>query len=159
MWPALSAAAFVTSVVAHALAMRFVRRTGAVAGFVAIGGVIGVVLIGYCGHSYGWTPATLAAILSYAFFCELYIFLFTLVGNSVSFGLMAKLANRPLTASEIAAFYRTEAMVARRLEQLERSNFVASSPAGPTLTPRGGRVVHLFSLLRSVFRRPFHSQE
>jgi hypothetical protein len=139
--------------------MRFVRRIGAVAGFVAIGGAIGVVLIGYCGRSYGWTPATLAAILSYAFFCELYIFLFTLVGNSVSFGLMAKLANRPLNASEIAAFYRTEAMVARRLEQLERSNFVASRPAGPTLTPRGVRVVQLFSVLRSVFRRPFHSQE
>ena len=92
MWLMLSVAAFVTSILVHAVAVRLVPRAGAVPAFVAVGGAIGVALIGYCALSYGSAPPTLAATLVYAFACELYIFLFTLVGNSVSFGLLTKLA-------------------------------------------------------------------
>ena len=74
----LERGAFVTSVLVHAIVMRFVERAGTVATFVAIGGMSGGALIGYCLQSYGFTPATLAAILTYAFACEFYIFLFTL---------------------------------------------------------------------------------
>ena len=100
-------------------------------------------------QSYGLTPATLAATLTYAFACELYIFLFTLVGNSVSFGLLTKLARHPLKPADIAGFYRTEAMIARRFEQLERGDFITAGPAGFRLTTRGKRVVQIFSLLHA----------
>jgi hypothetical protein len=154
MWLIPSATAFIASVIVHAVAVRLAERAGAVAAFVAIGAVIGVALIGYCAGSYGLTPATLAATLTFGFLCELYIFLFTLVGNSVSFGLLTKLARRPLRPADIAGFYRTEAMIARRFEQLERGDLIAAGPAGFGLTARGERVVRIFSLLHAMFRRP-----
>ena len=154
MWLIWSMAAFVTSVLVHAIVIRFVERAGTVATFVAIGGVSGVALIGYCLRSYGFTPTTLAAILTYAFACEFYIFLFTLVGNSVSFGLLTKLESHPLEPAAIASFYRAEAMIGRRFEQLERSDFISTGPAGLTLTARGKRAVRMFSLLHVMFGRP-----
>jgi hypothetical protein len=154
MWLMLSVAAFVTSILVHAVAVRLVPRAGAVPAFVAVGGAIGVALIGYCALSYGSAPPTLAATLVYAFACELYIFLFTLVGNSVSFGLLTKLASHPLRPDEIAAFYRAEAMITRRFEQLEGSDFITARANGVKLTARGKRVVWIFSLLHAVFGRP-----
>jgi hypothetical protein len=137
----------VTSVLVHAMAARLVRRARAVPAFVVIGGVIGAALIGVCGRSYGLTPPTLAATLTYAFACELYIFLFTLVGNSVSFALLTRLASRPLKNDEIAGLYRAEAMIARRFEQLDGNDFITTGPAGVELTTRGKRIVRIFSLL------------
>jgi hypothetical protein len=153
----LSVMAFITSALLHAVAVRLVKRVGAVAAFVAIGAVMGIALIGYCVGSYGLTPATLAANLTSAFLCELYIFLFTLVGNSVSFGLLTKLGKHPLKPADIAGFYRAEAMIARRFEQLERGNFITRGPAGFRLTTRGEGVVRVFSLLHRMFRRPNQS--
>lgn len=154
MWLMLSVAAFVTSILVHAAAVRLLPRAGAVPAFVAVGGVIGVALISYCALSYGLAPPTLAATLVYAFACELYIFLFTLVGNSVSFGLLTKLASHPLRPDQIAAFYRAEAMITRRFEQLEGSDFITTRANGVKLTARGKRVVRIFSLLHAVFGRP-----
>jgi hypothetical protein len=154
MWLIPTVTAFMTSVLLHAVAVRLIERAGAVAAFVAIAAVTGLTLIAYCAESYGLTPATLAATLSYGFACEFYIFLFTLVGNSVSFGLLTKLARHPLEAAEIAAFNRAEAMVARRLEQLERANLVTAGPAGFRLTTRSERVVRIFSFLHVLFGRP-----
>ena len=154
MWLIPSLAAFATSVLVHAVAVRLAGRVGAVAVFVAIGAVAGIALIGYCARSYGLTPAFLAATLTYAFLCELYIFLFTLVGNSVSFGLLTKLARQPLKPADIAGFYRTQAMIARRFEQLERRALIAAGPAGFELTPRGEGLVRIFALLHVMFGRP-----
>jgi len=42
----------------------------------------------------------------------------------VSFGLLTKLASHPLKPDEIAGFYRAEAMIARRFEQLEGSDLI-----------------------------------
>src|SRR6476469_9355208 len=144
MWLIFSAAAFVTSVFVHAMAVRVARRTRPVPAFAAIGGATGAVLIGLCARSYGLTPPTLAATLTYAFACELYIFLFTLVGNSVSFGLLTNLARHPLKPDAIAGFYRAEAMIERRFEQLEGSDLITTTPAGFKLTTRGKRVVRIF---------------
>ncbi len=154
MWLMLSVAAFVTSILVHAAAVRLVPRAGAVPAFVAVGGAIGIALIGYCALSYGFAPPTLAASLAYAFACELYIFLFTLVGNSVSFGLLTKLASHPLRPDEIAAFYRAEAMITRRFEQLAANDFITTGADGVKLTARGKRVVRIFSLLHAVFGHP-----
>ena len=154
MWPIVSVAAFATSVLVHAVTMRLVEQARAVAAFVAICGAMGAALVGYCARSYGLTPATLAAILTYAFVCEFYIFLFTLVGNSVSFGLLAKLARQPLKPADIAGFYRAEGMIDRRFEQLERANLITPGPVVFTLTRRGKGVVRIFSLLHAIFRRP-----
>ena len=49
----------------------------------------------------------------------------------MSFGLLTKLASHPLRPDEIAGFYRAEAMIARRFEQLEGSDLI---------TDRSGRL-------------------
>jgi hypothetical protein len=155
MWLLLSMAAFAASVLIHAVALRLFERTGAVTAFVVIGGAIGALLFGYCGLRYEFAPTTITAVLTYAFVCELYIFLFTFVGNSVSFALMAKLDGCPLKPAEIAGFYRTEAMVERRFEQLELAKLIVRGQAGWRLTARGKRIVQVFSFLRSAFCRPY----
>jgi len=154
MWLILSSATFVASVLVHAIVSRFAERSARVTTFLAIAGATGIVLIGHCLRSYGLSPATIAATLTYAFTCELYVFLFTLVGNSVSFGLLTKLASRRLTPADMPDCYPTEAMIARRLEQLEAGEFIASCPAGIRLTVRGKRIVKVFSLFHVMFRRP-----
>ena len=155
MWLILSVAAFVTSVLVHATAVRLAARAATGAGVRGNRrGDRGRADRATALRSYGLTPPTLAATLTYAFACELYIFLFTLVGNSVSFGLLTKLASHPLKPDEIAGFYRAEAMIARRFEQLEGSDLITTSPAGFKLTARGKRVVRIFSLLHAVFGRP-----
>jgi hypothetical protein len=153
MWLCLSIVPFALSVLVHAAAMRLAERAGAVAAFVAIGGAVGAALAGYCVLRYGLAATTFAAILGYVFACELYIFLFTLVGNSVSFGLMARLVKRPLESAEIAEIYRPEAMIERRFDQLERANFIVADRAGLGLTTRGRRLARVSLLLRAVFRR------
>jgi hypothetical protein len=153
MWLIWSATAFVTSVLVHAMGVRLAERARPVPAFVVIGGAIGVALIVLCARSYGLKPPTLAGTLTYAFACELYIFLFTLVGNSVSFGLLTKLASHPLKRDEIAGLYRAEAMIARRFEQLEGGDLITDSPAGFKLTTRGKRVVRIFSLLQALLGR------
>jgi len=154
MWLVLSLAAFLTSVTVHAVTVRLIERAGSVAVFIAIGTVVGLALIGYCARRFGLEASILAAALTYAFLCELYIFLFTLAGNSVSFGLLTKLAKHPLKPAEIARFYRAEAMISRRLEQLERGSLITAGPAGFSLTARGEVIVRFFSLLHAIFRRP-----
>jgi predicted transcriptional regulator len=67
--------------------------------------------------------------------------------------LLTKLASHPLKPDEIAGFYRAEAMIARRFEQLEGSDLITTSPAGFKLTTRGKRVVRSFSLLQAVLGR------
>jgi hypothetical protein len=153
MWLCLSVVPFAASVLVHAAAIRVVECAGAVTTFVAIGGAVGAVLAGYCVLNFGLAPTTFAAILGYVFACELYIFLFTLVGNSVSFGLMARLAKRPLKPAEAAEFYRTEAMIERRFDQLERANFIVADRDGLDLTTRGRRLAKVSVLLRGIFRR------
>ena len=154
MWLLLSMAAFAASVLVHALVLRLFERAGAVTAFVVIGSAIGALLFGYCGLKYEFAPTTITAVLTYAFVCELYIFLFTFVGNSVSFSLLARLEGCPLKPAEIAGFYRTETMVERRFEQLELANLIVREQAGWHLTTRGKRIVQVFAFLRSVFRRP-----
>src|SRR3981081_122206 len=104
MWLILSAAAFMASGLIYAVVVRPLGRAGAGAGFVAVGGRRGAAMSSFCPRRYGLTPPSLAATLTYAFACELYMFLFTLVGNSVSFGLLTQLARRPLTSTDIAGF-------------------------------------------------------
>ena len=113
MWLIWSVARLLTSVLVHAIVMRFVERAGTVAIFVAIGGMVGGALIGYCLQSYGFTPATLAAFLHPRSPVNSH-FPFYPRGNSVSFGLLTKLESHPLDASAIARFYRAEAMIGRR---------------------------------------------
>jgi hypothetical protein len=154
MWLIPSVAAFVIGVFVHSAIMRIAAHARPVPAFMAIGGAIWIMLIVYCVRRYGLTAPAIAAVLIYSFACELYIFLFTLVGNSVSFGLLARLADAPLKPDAIARFYRTEGMIARRFSQLESNDFIVGGPAGFTLTTRGKRVVHMFSLLHRVLGRP-----
>ena len=156
MWLIWSVAAFVTSVLVHAIVMRFVGdRAGTVAIFFAIGGVAGVALIGYFLRSYGFTPPTLAGALTYSFAREFYIFVFTLVGNSVSLGLLTKLER---TSARACRYHQ---LLSRRYHgratfRAARTKAISSGPvqAGLRLTARGKSAVRMFSFLRAIFGRP-----
>ncbi len=153
MW-LISAGAFAASVFVHSVAAHQSRHGGTVLTFVAIGIPIGILFIACGFFLYGFTPAVLAGALLYALACELYLFLFTLVGNSVSVRLLAELQKRPLKADEILSIYQTERMVERRFDQLQQSNLLISDQGRFRLTPRGRKLVSIFGILRAVCRRP-----
>jgi hypothetical protein len=142
-------AAFLMAVAVHAIIVRLPVKGDSVTKFVLAGGALAIVL-GLLILLQAPTLAGLAALVAYAFACELYVFLFTLVGFSVSARILLTLRDGPRTAREIDAVYETASMVAGRIERLQRVGLI--DPATGTVSARGRLLVRLFRALRHFFR-------
>jgi hypothetical protein len=144
---------FLGAVAAHALSAR-VPRGNPIVKFVAVGGLGG---LGLAGHLVLWTGVSLTAfagVLAYAFACELYLFLFTLVASSVSVRLLLLLREGDLSAAQIQALYEPSGMVARRIDRLLAADLVTKEGTAYRVTPRGRRLVRLFLTAKGFFRHP-----
>jgi hypothetical protein len=144
-------AAFLTAVGVQALWLRLPLKGDAVTKFALTGGAIGVVL-GLLILVQAPTMMGLAALVLYAFACELYVFLFTLVGSSVSARILLTLREGPRTAAEIDAVYQTAGMVEGRIDRLKRVGLI--DPATGAITARGQLLARLFRQLKWFFRQP-----
>jgi len=142
-------AAFLIAVAAHALLVRLPVKGDSVTKFALTGGVTGVAL-GLLVLLQAPTLLGLAALVAYAFACELYTFLFTLVGSSVSVRILLTLRDGPRTAAEIDALYETAGMVEGRIERLRQVGLL--DPATGEISARGRLLVRLFRALRHFFR-------
>lgn len=139
------------SVVLDAAAARFARRLGPVmryAFFFVICGLSLLVLL-ICQERPFWAPVLLYGLLG-----ELYVFLFTLVANSVSMGIVMRLRYGAISETEIYEYYDPNAMVLRRLEHLQNAKLIHPALGGWTLSSRGRALILVFERLRSFFRRP-----
>jgi len=141
--------AFLTAVALHAALLRLPLRGDSVSRFVLAGGLVGLAL--------GWlvlfvapTLAGLAGLVLYLFACELYTFLFTLVGTSVSVRILLTLHDGPATADQIDAAYATATMVEGRIAKLRTIGLL--DPATGTVTERGRLLVRILLALRRFFR-------
>jgi hypothetical protein len=90
-------------------------------------------------------PARVAAVLLYAFCCELYVFLFTFVTSSVSVALLVspkagQAANDPAD------------MVRRRLETMNTAGLLQEVAGRYVLSPRARRLVGLHRHLRDFLQ-------
>ena len=92
--------AFLTAVGCHAALLRLPLRGDSVTKFALAGGLVGLVL-GLVVLALSPTLAGLAGLVLYAFVCEVYTFLFTLVGSSVSVQILLTLRGGPATAAEL----------------------------------------------------------
>lgn len=117
--------------------------------FVITGGASGLALIVHAVSSNSFTQLqAIAAIVAYAFACELYIFLFTFVISSVSVALL--LGGRRSPAANIPPTNMVEArlatMVASGLLEFEEDLY--------RLTARSHRLLGLYQVLYGFFRHP-----
>jgi hypothetical protein len=125
--------------------------------FLLGGGAGGLGLSGHLISLTGLSRATLGGLLVYAFACELYLFLFTLVASSVSARLLLLLRERELGVPEIQALYQPTGMVARRINRLIAAGLLVRAGDGYRVTARGRRVAATFQAGKRFFRHPLES--
>jgi len=152
MWFVLSVLAFAAAVAGHALLRRSHLRLNPVSAFLAPGLPLGMVLCAVLIWR-GDTPMqTIAALLSYALACELYIFLFTFISSSVTVSILLKLAQGSADWEKLNNTYSDEAMVDGRLIKLTRNALITPTASGYVTTPRGEALVSSFDRLRRFFK-------
>jgi len=142
---------FATAVVAHGIAVRLPFELDSVRRFLLVGVPIGAVLL-FADSLGPWSSASrLAAILGYAFLCELYVFLFTLVISSISATTLILLRTSELEERDILLAHSPEEMVRTRVDGLVAIGLILRDGERLVVTPKGLRLHQVFSRLRTLF--------
>jgi hypothetical protein len=144
---------FLAAVGVHALACRLPLPGNTVMKFLGVGGVLGLALVTHQLLAHGPTIESLATLALYAFACELYVFLFTLVHSSISAALLLALRSGPIPAAEVERRYGSADMVDSRIAKLIQNGFLRPDvAAGYALTPKGHKMLAVFKALGRFFR-------
>ncbi len=142
---------FSVAVATHAVLCRMRIPGNSVIKFLAAGFLAGLGLVLQEVSVFDTGGRIWSAIFLYGFICELYIFLFTFVGTSVSASLLFNLKRRALSMDEIEQTYSSGSMVERRVKKLAEEGLLEIEDSGPKLTEKGQRVVKLFRALQRLF--------
>src|SRR2546426_11440128 len=137
MWMMWAVGYFVMAVAAHGCIPRLVWWKDPVSNFLLVGSLLGLMLIGHMSVVYGFALPTFASIAFYAFACELYMFLFTLVMSSVSAKLLMTLRHTFVSDTDMDEMYSTDGMVERRLERLLGVRLLNRDGGQWKLSPKG----------------------
>ena len=151
MWIAIPFGCVALAVLLHGLVMRLPLRLDAVLRFLLVGAPIGAALLVWAALG-GLTSHAVAAVMLYAFLCELYIFFFTLVIGSISVATLIALRESKVEEEVFLRRADTTAMVKVRLERLVKNGFVLRTNGRYGLTGKGMRVHRVFAALRRFFR-------
>jgi hypothetical protein len=141
--------AFCTAVAFHGFSG--VIFGSAVVRFFAVAAPIGIFLLIYVGSELGVSSGLFATMVTYAFLCELYLFLFTLCMASVSANLVMFIAGGERDTSLLAEKYDSTDMVQLRIERLESANLVYREGDIISLTSRARFLVEAYRWLRATF--------
>lgn len=147
----LAMVALLSAVLTHAFVMRLPRVPGSIVTFLGMGTIWALVLTAVLVPGYGIGTETVAALLTYTFGCELYLFLSTFSLASISSNILAELRRHPLDERELARRYASERMVRLRIERLLAANLIAEEAGALRLTPKGARMVRIFDRLSALF--------
>jgi hypothetical protein len=144
MWLAYSALMLAIAVALHAAVSRLRPKGNRVIQFLACGACAGALLI----VKLNTAPelgrlASAASLATYAFLCELYIFVFTLVTSSVSVSL--------LFGGSAEAFAPAGDMVVKRVERMVGAGLVSREGVSLRLTNKGRWLVRALGVARRVF--------
>jgi DNA-binding HxlR family transcriptional regulator len=143
--------AFFVAVITHGVLSHLAPRGSAVKRFFLIGALVGLLLI--ASFAVG-NARPYGAVLAYALLCELYVFLFTLVANSVSLNIAMRLLQEgPMRANRITEIYSLDDMLERRLEQLVNAKLITRGSDGWRVTADGARIALVFNFMRAVFHQ------
>jgi len=154
MWAAAALLCLLGAVAGHAIACRLPLRTNSVVRFVVVAAIIGGWMLYVNPFKLGTGTRLWASLLIYALGCELYLFLFTLVGSSVSVALILALSEQTLDESEIEARYSSNLMIEQRFERLRQNGLLSLDGHGYSVTREGERLLTAFRCLRRVFKHP-----
>jgi len=146
---------FAAAVLIHALVVRVPIRGDSVRKFVAVGGLIAVLLGLHALVGFVSLRAGIAALVAYAFACELYLFLFTLAGSSVSVRLLRLLNDGPRRRTEMEAVLAPPKMVEERIARMKAVGLIEANGA---VSPRGRRLVARFLAWKRFFRHPLPAE-
>jgi hypothetical protein len=141
------------AVAGHAVACRLTRGNP-ITKFLMAGGAGGLALSCHLLLAAGPSLGLVAGLAAYAFACELYLFLFTMVGSSVSARLLLLLRQRNLSDDEIRDLYEPRGMVERRMERLVVAGLLRRDGTRCDVTARGRRLACLFLAVKQFFRHP-----
>lgn len=136
----------------HAIWVRLPFGRHRVHKFVVAGVLLGATLLWSVLWTNGLSTAAVAAIISYAFICELYLFLFTLVGSSISVRLLLKLRDGPLGPEAVDEINDCAGMVERRMEQLVAVGLLTRGPEDYQVSGSGRKLVAVFRVMQQFFR-------
>ena len=154
MWLALVIVCFALSLGLHAFAARLRPHTNRVVSYAVVALAAGLVLLLALLAAYGPDVRTWAALCLYALGAELYMFLFTMIGSSITARILILLRRRDMTQVEIDAAFPTSGMVEERMRNLLQNQFIrVDGESSFSLTPRGWFLVRWFRTLRGFFRR------
>jgi hypothetical protein len=145
--------ALVAAVIGQFVVARLQFGGSFVARFLLVGGGVGLVMAGSLVREFGLGVEFWAGVLVYAFACELYVFLVTLVDSSISVSLLLLLRRGSSSRAEIDRLSSGGAMVASRLDKLCVNGLLKRVARGYALTPRGQRLLILFRALRFFFHQ------
>lgn len=144
---------FLLSVGFHAVAGRLGFIANSVLRFLAAGTVMGLLLLVWLVGRYGlWSAELVTGALSYAFLCNLYIFLFTATLSSVSTNLLFRLSREALSPDDVERLYSGRAMAEVRIKRLVDAGFLAAETTGLKLTGAGAKSVAGYARLRRLFK-------
>jgi hypothetical protein len=101
VWALYVVATFAIAFVLHALLCRLSLQDDSVSKFLVAGSSAGLCLLLTLVGLNGFVLSTWAGLLSYALICELYIFLFTLGGNSRSASLLLGMRHTRISMAKI----------------------------------------------------------
>ena len=136
----------------HAAWCRASARPSTVVKFVAVGGLVGLALLGHLFATEGMTHRTLAGLLVYGLASELYIFCFTLIISSVSAIWLRRLYRGGIEEDALAEAYSPTWMVESRLDRLVENGFLVRTDDGYRLTEKGRGLIGTFGRLRAIFK-------
>lgn len=154
MWLVWTFLFFLGAVAGHALLCRLRMRVDFVAKSILVGAPVGLLHGVVQWLLEGLSLRMMAAVITYGFLFELYIFFFTLVSTSVSVSLLLKLDGGGLSASEIEELYSSRSMVDGRFEKLIRVGFLTEKADSYRVTSKARLVLAAFRTIRFFFKHP-----
>ena len=157
MWFIYSLLGLIFTVLFHSIYTRVLPQRNRVLSFLKIGILVGFTISIVNSINYGFfSIPQFASVISYAFACELYIFLFTFSLASISANILVTMRLGPSDVEEIESLYDSKEMVSKRFNRLISSGLLKpidsqSNQALYQITPRGSRFVRIINFLRLVF--------
>jgi len=140
----------------HAVLCRLVPRVGALGNFLLVGTLAGAALTVRAHAEYGRGVEALASILIYAFACEFYIFLFSMVSSSISVSLLLTFRPGNIVGDQLPLLYSSSGMISRRLEKLVAAGLLSQNGGIYVTTDKGRRLIRTFYRLRGFFGHAVH---
>lgn len=154
MWLIAVPVTFAACVALHAITVRVFPGANRPLSFLFVGSLAGLAMLAAVASRYGViTTQMFGATVTYAFVCEIYLFLFSSALTSISMNLLVRLLSRPLSDAEIAEIYNGRRMVARRIERLIATGLLRTPERGCyEVTARGEKLLRVFGSIARFLR-------